>query len=72
MAVVCGRVLPGDQDTAARASSVMCPLVVAVIVAVVVVVAMAFVVPAAATEDLDAAEVMDTGGVASGTAARAE
>ena len=41
------------------------------IVAVVVAVAVAFAVPAAAA-DVDAAEVVDAGGVASGTAARAE
>ena len=49
----------------------MSPLVVEVIVAVVVAVAVAFAVPAAVT-DVDAAEVVDAGGVASGTAARAE
>ena len=43
----------------------------AVIVAVVVAVAVAFVVPAAAA-DVDAADVVDAGGVASGTTARAE
>ena len=71
--VVCGRVSPGDQGTAARASPAMCPLAVAVIVAVVfaVAVAVAFAVPAAAA-DADAAEVVGAGGVASGTAARAE
>ena len=46
-------------------------MVVAVIVAVVVAVAVAFAVPAAAA-DVDTAEVVDAGGVASGTAARAE
>ena len=69
--VVQGRVSPGEQGTAAGASSAMCPLVVAVIVAVVVAVAVAFVLPAAAA-DVDAADVVDAGGVASGMAARAE
>ena len=46
-------------------------MVVAVIVAVFVAVAVAFAVPAAAAA-MDAAEVVDAGGVASGTAARAE
>ena len=64
--VVRDRVSPGNQGTTARESSVMCPLVVAVSVAVVVAVAMAvaFAVPATAT-DVDAAEVVDAGGVAS-------
>ena len=39
--VVRGRVSSGDKDTAARASSAICPLVLAVILAVVVVVAVA-------------------------------
>ena len=64
--VVCGRVLPGDQGTAARASSAMCPLVVTVIVAVVVTVAVAFAVPAVVA-NMDAVEVVDAGGMASGT-----
>ena len=45
--VVRGRVSPGDQGAAARASSAMCPMVVAVIVAVVVLLANAAVARAA-------------------------
>ena len=45
--VVRGRVSPGDQGTAARASSAMCPLAVVVIVAVVVLLADAAVAGAA-------------------------
>ena len=63
--------LPGDQGTAVQDSSAMCPLVVAVIVAVIVAVAVVFAVPAAVA-DVDATEVVEVGGVASGTAARAE
>ena len=67
--VVRDPVSPGDQGTAAQASSAMCPMVVAVSVAVFVPLAVVFAVPAAAA-DVDVVEVVDAGGVASGTAAR--